>query len=193
MGGTFFNTLTSNQMVIGTTHTTTVSFSQPSVSRSITFPDPGANANVGYDINMPKRCTMWHIESTSTVGSGWSSAVQALSYYNYETFQSSPAINDRFTNGCHLAAGTYTFSVLARVSNNNGNITWNLDGIDFGSNDWYAANGGTGGYNNIKTVSSVIVSSSGWHKLTGTIASKNAASSNYYFNAIKFWFSQASD
>lgn len=41
---------TTNQLVLGTTTTTTLSATAPSVSRVITFPDPGAPANVLYDV-----------------------------------------------------------------------------------------------------------------------------------------------
>jgi hypothetical protein len=39
---------TSNQLTVGTTHTDTVSFAAPAASRTLTVPDPGANANFAF-------------------------------------------------------------------------------------------------------------------------------------------------
>lgn len=41
---------TTNQLVLGTTTTTTLSALTPTLSRVVTFPDPGAAANVVYDV-----------------------------------------------------------------------------------------------------------------------------------------------
>src|SRR5580692_5653868 len=46
LNGTTTFTSTSNQLILGTTNTTTVSFTAPASSLTYTFPDAGANANV---------------------------------------------------------------------------------------------------------------------------------------------------
>lgn len=43
--GTITTVKTSNQLVLGTTNTTTISATAPSASRTVTIPDPGTNAN----------------------------------------------------------------------------------------------------------------------------------------------------
>jgi hypothetical protein len=47
-GGVITNTATSNQFLVGTTNVTTLSFTAPATSQTLTFPDPGGSASAAY-------------------------------------------------------------------------------------------------------------------------------------------------
>ena len=71
-----------------------------------------------------------------------------------------------------------------------GQVDWTLDGVTIATNqDWYA--GVT--FNERKTVSGVVVASSGWHVLTGLVDSKNASSSDYLLRLTKMAFIPSAD
>ncbi len=137
----------------------------------------------------PKRATLWHDESTVITGNAIATDTSGSGRYTTRAYQNAPAINDEFTNGMYLEAGTYTLSVLGQSNTNCGQVTWYIDGVSaVSAQDWYAASGAFA----TKTAS-VTVSTDGWHVLKGIVAGKHASSSNYFLVLVKMWFKQASD
>lgn len=137
-----------------------------------------------------KRATMWHEDSLVLVGNPLQREVQSLQQHGIYVYQSAAAINDKFSHGFLLDAGTYDFTGLGVMQVDSGQVDWTLDGVTIATNqDWYA--GVT--FNERKTVSGVVVASSGWHVLTGLVDSKNASSSDYLLRLTKMAFIPSAD
>lgn len=122
----------------------------------------------------PKRATMWHNDSLVLVGNALGRNITST-WYSDRAYQSPGAINDAFTNGFLLAAGSYTLAIYCQPSTDNGIITWYVDGVSQGTTDHY--NGST--TDDRKTLA-ITVTTDGWHVLEGVVASKNGSSSGYY-------------
>lgn len=138
----------------------------------------------------PKRWTCWHDEATVLTGNAITGDNTAGNFFYSRFYQNASAINDEFTHGVYLAAGTYTFTALGNTSNNSGKIDWYLDGSTFTTaQDWYSASSVV----SVKKTASVVIATDGWHTLKGKVAGKNASSSNYFMVLIKYWFKQSSD
>ena len=139
----------------------------------------------------PKRATMWHDESTVIAGNGLINSLNASQVYVTRSYQNTAANGDSFTNGCYLAAGTYTFYVLGTTNTNTGIVDWYLDDVEIvTAQDWYS---GASVANVIKSQASVSVSMDGWHTVKAIVDGKNGSSSDYYIVLTKFWFKQAAD
>lgn len=85
----------------------------------------------------------------------------------------------------NLAAGTYTFTVIAITNTTYGIAEYTLDGSTIATFDWYAS-GAT--LNVAKQATGVVVPTSGVHTLRATCTGKNASSAGYTIlaNAINF-------
>ncbi|HJX10814.1 MAG TPA: hypothetical protein VJ733_09980 [Candidatus Binatia bacterium] len=138
----------------------------------------------------PKRAQMWHEDSLVLVGNPLVKEVTSSQQHGIYSYQSTAAINDKFTHGFLLDAGTYTFEVLGIVQVDSGQVDWSLDGVTIVTDqDWYAGVS----FNERKTVSGVVVATSGWHVLQGLVDSKHASSSNYLLRLTKLAFIPAAD
>lgn len=152
--------------------------------------DAGTEYDLTVSVSYPKRWTCWHDEATVITGNALSGDSSSGNLFYSRFYQNAPAVNDEFTHGCFLAAGTYTFTVQGNTANNCGKIDWYLDGSTFETNqDWYS--GST--VNSVKKTASVVIAASGWHTLKGKVAGKHASSSNYFAVLTKYWFKQSSD
>jgi hypothetical protein len=123
---------------------------------------------------LPKRATMIHLDSRVLTGNALAREAN-YSIFGGRSYQSSPALNDEFTNSFYIRAGTYTLNVYGEEKNDRGIVTWSIDGVSQGTQDWYAV---------AQAVSfrstSVTVLRDGYHKLNGKVASKNGSSGDYY-------------
>lgn len=139
---------------------------------------------------VPKRAIMWHERAIKTTGAALASIYDVNQEHTIYTYQLPGANGDVFTNGFVLRAGTYTFWALGKTTANSGKVDWSLDGAAAFTTgqDWLGA------ANNIrKTVASVTIALSGWHKLTGTINGKNVGSGGYELLLTSYGFDPASD
>lgn len=128
----------------------------------------------GGTIVYPKRWTMMHLDSLVLHGNALQVEVDADSFYNSRAFQNASAINDEFTNGFLCRAGSYTLRVYGEERSNAGIVTWSVDGVSQGTQNWYSV----GATTNIQTTS-ITVLTDGWHVLNGKIASKDGSSGGY--------------
>jgi hypothetical protein len=142
------------------------------------------------EFDMPRRATMWHEDSLVLTGN-------ALAYANVSTepycgyfYQSVAANGDTWTQGCYLAADSYTLRVCGRTHAYGGKLDVYLDGVLIASGmDWYTV---TAGYV-VKTIANVVVAFSGWHVVQGVINGRNGSSSGWRFYGIKIVFQPAAD
>ena len=141
---------------------------------------------------LPKRDVMWHDECTVTAGVALAYQIPgAAGAYQTTSVQNPAALNDSFTHGCFLRAGTYTFYVLGFTVNVNGKIDWAIDGnVIVAGQDWYSVGPV---YNVVKSTAAVVVATDGWHVIRGTCSGKNGASGGFRLYFIKYWFKQAAD
>ena len=149
-----------------------------------------------YD-SAPKRATMWHSESLVLNGNAIASAVSTSQLHNAYSYQNTGADGDIFTNGCFLAAGTYTLKLLGVTLSAYGKLDWTIKHADAVSwttlatgQDWYSA-GGT--YNVVKTISSIVLADPGWYAIKGTVNGKNGSSSGYQISLTNMTMYQAAD
>lgn len=116
---------------------------------------------------LPTRATLWHEDSTVTVGGAIAPATSGV--YNYESvWLQSPAANgDTFTQAFWLAAGTYTMSIRYSGDTGRGKCTFSIDGTSIGTIDF---NQGVFTANAIAYITPFTISSSGYHTLRGVVA-----------------------
>lgn len=172
--------------------------SQPSVGEFLKFDDVtgGGQAWVPREITVirPIRATMWHDEATVTVGNALAVTIFTDQAYNATWYQNAAANGDTFTNGCYLEAGIYTFSVLGRSANDRGKIDWTIDGITIVSGqDWYSASATPNVVKTVSGISSVRITTNGWHIVQGVINGQNGSSSGYVMRLTKYWFNKTDD
>lgn len=139
--------------------------------------------------NWPKRGYMFHGASLVTNGPALSYTSDSSQYGSFLIRQSN-ADGNAFTNGCALAAGTYTLYILCRTNSSNGKVDFTVDGAEAGTVDFYS---GSATYNVVKTISDISISSNGYHYITGTTNGKNGSSGGYLVEINAMWFAQASD
>jgi len=140
-----------------------------------------------------KRGLMFHDQSLVTVGSGAiTRTVTSSQSYGFVAVKASAGNGDKFSHGCMLAAGTYTFKALGTTASGRGKLDWYVDGTKITSTpqDWYSA---STVYEVEMSVASVTISTSGYHKVEGLVNGKNASSSGYAIGLTCFWFVPASD
>lgn len=136
----------------------------------------------------PEKVTCWHDESTSLVGNAVAYYVQSSQAYGFTLHQHPAADTDEFVQYIVLVKGVYTFKVLGITNVDRGIIDWRLNGAALVSTqDWYSA-GIT--YNVIKSNTSLSITRSGQHRLTGKVNGKNGSASDYAMLLTKFWFTR---
>lgn len=146
----------------------------------------------GISGRFPLRAVMWHDEAIVTVGNAMAKTIDAAQSYAFYMIRTpSSGDGDAFTNGCFLAAGTYTLSVLGATMDTAGKADYLLDGVSISTGqDWYSASITR---NVVKTIADVVVTYSGWHALTVTVNGKNGSSSAYRIPLTKYWFTPSAD
>lgn len=133
--GTTDFTLASNQLVFGATHTVTANFAAPAASRTLTFPDPGANANVAYGtINDCGTSTSCASPSAKTSPIILTTGHVAFSASTTQSITSMPVV---YTSGatytCTASDQThaYTWTIL-----NNSNASFTITSGTSNSDTW---------------------------------------------------------
>ena len=141
--------------------------------------------------------TNWNEVMRSRAGSGgenpWLVDVDvfhtAVAHVNWDTISvtasaifngyknSSAAMNDEIEFDVVLGAGTWTFELMWLKSAYSGIATLYLDGVSIGTMDTYNA---TDAYNQLMSITGVVVATSGKKRLKIKITSKNASALSYY-------------
>ncbi len=126
----------------------------------------------------------WNYDS---IGQGtWTLFVDASELFNGD-FRNVPASDlDNFTILCFLAAGTYTMRVLYSGAGSYGIVDIDIDGVEVGSYDGYNP---PLTYNNVLTVTGIVVAASGLNPIRVRVDGKDPASIGYNvrMNQIAFW------
>lgn len=141
----------------------------------------GATGPAGPSV-FPIFARMWHDEITILSGGALSLIVASSYFYCVAISQNPPGLGDSFQQVFLLGSGSYTLNVLGYAGPSRGIVTWKIDGVTQGTQDWYNAAGVDG----IISLG-VSVLTSGNHTLIGTITGKNASSSGYGLPLHKYW------
>lgn len=131
------------------------------------------------------RWTMFHDESVVLNGNALALLYESWGGGTFEGVfarQETSALNDEFKNGMYLAADTYTLQIVGKEDASSGVITWYVDDVSVGTTDLYAASDA----HVVKTISSIVIGSAGWHNIRGKLESKNGSSSGYDANLFKY-------
>jgi hypothetical protein len=171
---------------IGDNTTTTATYNTADASLSATT-IPMVNTTGSRPI-FP-RCSVIMADEIISSNANWGRVVQTLQPYNfhYQVPAANSANGDTFQGAAWIEAGTYTLHELGYTGPTVGKIDVYLDGAIIASGqDWYSA-GGT--YNVEKTISSVVVPTSGYHHLKFVVNGKTG--SNYVWVITKIWFTPA--
>ncbi len=113
-----------NQLVLGTTNTITFSATAPSTSRVITFPDPGAAANVIYDVSAQTISGAKTFSSLGTFNAGITSIGAAVNLNASSNFATN--INTGTSTGIvSIGSTTGAAGITERVGTSN----YSLDGV----------------------------------------------------------------
>lgn len=123
----------------------------------------------------------WHFWidpfTTAATNTNWNTLTINASQIHNGFMLSSGAQNDEIGWDVVLAAGTWEFSIRARTDTNRGIATVTLDGSSVGTMDMYTA---AGAFNQLLTISSISVATTGKKRLLFKMATKNASSSSYF-------------
>lgn len=127
-----------------------------------------------------------HITSTWVAGVANTMALTNTGYGLMGMFNGPgvPALNDAFTTSFQIDPGTYTFAVVGSQLSNRGIVTWTLDGVGIGSQDWYL--NGTGFIQQRITVT-IGTTVNNIHTLSAVVT-KNALSSGYFIVLGEMFF-----
>lgn len=138
-----------------------------------------------------RRATVWHDEVTIVVGNTLNVYVYPTQMYNAIAYQGEPSDGDSFSHSFFLKAGTYNFYVLGVSSPSQAKLDWYIDGVKIAEGeDWYSD---PTAMNVIKTTADVVITTNGYHKLTGVVNGKNDLSLDYYIALTKYWLKPATD
>ena len=138
----------------------------------------------GSSVSYPKTWTMWHDQSKVTNGNAIRKSNNTNQPYGRYADQNTPANGDISENGFYVAAGTYTLKMLIIKETDTGKLDISIDGGSvIGTIDFY----GSLAWGQEVSISSVVISTDGYHKLTMTVNGKNASSSDYHCYITKIW------
>lgn len=107
----------------------------------------------------------------------WNTNTQSETMLRSGYRTSAGAINNEISYDLVLAEGTWSVELLYLKGPDAGIFSIQIDSVDKGTIDAYTA--GTSD-DNRSTVTGIVVSEAGKHRLTLKMAAKNASSSNYY-------------
>ena len=123
----------------------------------------------------------------SSIGQGtWIRGVDSSRLYCGYFYNSSGVNLDNFSIKFYVPAGTYTLQFNANKNTNKGIVDVDIDGVEKGSFDLYAA---TLNALNIAEITGLVLNSAE-HTLRFRIDGKNASSTGYYFTASGIVFSK---
>ena len=138
----------------------------------------------GSAVSYPKTWTMWHDQSKVTNGNAIRKSNNSNQPYGRYADQNAPANGDISENGFYVAAGTYTLKMLIIKETDTGKLDISIDGGSvIGTIDFY----GSLAWGQEVSISSVVISTDGYHKLVMTVNGKNASSSDYHCYITKMW------
>ena len=147
----------------------------------VPFPEPDTSL----------RATMWHDQSLVLTGNHIVVTVDTAQRHAFIANQSAAANGDVSTNGCYLAAGTYTLNVLGVSGPLRAKLDIALDGLTIVSGqDWYAA---ALTHEVIKSTVGVVVPYSGWHTVKLTTNGRNALATGWVMSLTYIEFRPAAD
>lgn len=132
----------------------------------------------------PHTAVVWHRDSTKSVGNNLITIILSTQAYGHYVAQSPSALNDAFFSFVVIEAGTYTFEAFGHKSTSSGIVTWYLDGVSIGSQDWY----GAAADNVSQTIASLTIAVGGAHSIKGVVLGKNASSSGYNIPLTRYSF-----
>lgn len=132
----------------------------------------------------------WHDRANLDIGSSWSTVLNTGQRYNTYTFNSAGAQNDQFSQEFIAKAGTYTLHIYGLKNNLSGIVTWSIDGVDIGTNDWFAS---STTFNQSQDISGAVISADGLHTLTGQIRSTSGGSTAYRAYLTSYWLERTGD
>lgn len=135
----------------------------------------------------PQQALCEHFMATPTAGSTTLAFGTNASHPGPWWYQSPSALGDTFTHQVRLAPGTYTFYVRGVKGPTLGQIDWSLSVIGslVTAQEWY---NGAVQYNQVQTVTGIVISDPGLYTLTGAINGKHASSTNYFALLSQYWF-----
>jgi len=143
------------------------------------------------EFDMPRRATMWHDQSLVLTGNHIVVTVDTAQRHAFIANQSAAANGDASTNGCYLAAGTYTLNVLGVSGPLRAKLDIALDGLTIVSGqDWYAA---ALTHEVIKSTAGVVVPYSGWHTVKLTTNGRNALATGWVMSLTYVEFQPVAD
>ncbi len=139
---------------------------------------------------MPRRTSLFFKDFTQTAGAGHIMTPNTSMQFFHYAADNSAASGDAWRTSVWIQAGTYTFAARGFTDANCGQCAWGLDDVDFITNqDWYSA----GLVYNVLKTGTVIVPTSGRHKITMRVTGKHASSTDFYTPIVKTWLYQAAD
>lgn len=143
-------------------------------------------------INDFRFARMWHQDCTVTSGGGLlisSVGVEPFARYPYYApWRIVLGEGATFEQYFLLNAGTYDFIVTCATNIQGGIVQWSLDANAIGNMDFYSA---AADAMLVKTISSVVIATSGQHTLSALVNTKNAASISYDAVLYKYCFREA--
>jgi len=140
-------------------------------------------------VHYPKRATMLHTESIVLNGGAIDFIIDTGQILNGYARQLTPAVQDEWTNGCLLEAGTYTLTLIGSRTSASGILNLYYEGTSFVTFDMYRATTEL----NYRATASVTFTDSGWQKIDGFVSSKNASSSGYLMRITAITLRKAAD
>ena len=157
----------------------------------LTTGNTGATGATGAAGASGLHASMWHDESTVTVGNPIGFVSESISPgstsvwgpYGGVWLQATPSAGNSFFQTFILTGGTYTLYCLGLTGTGSGIVSWYIDSVLQGTMDWYSA---STVFPVTKTIA-VTVPALTQHTLTGIISTKNGSSTGYGLAVTKYW------
>lgn len=133
-------------------------------------------ANATNEAAMPHMVDIDVFGTPTTNPNGYTPAIVNTEIFNARFQTPTPAINDEFSWDVLLKKGTWSIEFLYTKFNSGGIIHVEIDDVEVGTLDTYAASPSS---NNLSSITGVSVDGSGIHNFKVVTASKNASSGGY--------------
>lgn len=126
----------------------------------------------------PQQIDVDRFNPSATNGSwGYQSNASAVGYF-YLIFHGDAVANSYLEWQVLLSAGTWKLEIMGITNTDEGIATLTLDGNSIGTLDWY----GSLTFNVIKSITGIVIASTGIKTLRLTATTKNGSSSEYYIS-----------
>lgn len=155
------------------THKSGLALTSPILSTPVMT---GVPTGTSFDSILPWNLTINPLFTTSVVQGTWGIVNDSQFFWGGYFLNSPEAINDEITYKVILAAGTYKFTYFGVTNTDQGVITVTLGGVTAGTIDLYT---GTVARNITKTLTGIVIPTTGAQTLDIKVTSKNASSSSY--------------